>query len=115
MIARLLRFALSQRFVMIVVALALIALGLWSFQQLKIEAYPDISDTQTVVITVYPGQAWEEVAQRVAVPIERALHGERDVIVRRWGMVFVRVGVVLALDDGYVDYDEVEVVVDNVG
>ena len=46
------------------------ALGLWSFQQLKIEAYPDISDTQVVVVTLYPGRAAEEVEQQVTVPIE---------------------------------------------
>src|SRR5437867_9096585 len=88
MIARLLRFALSQRFVMIVVALALIALGLWSFQQLKIEAYPDISDTQTVVITLYPGHASEEVEQQVTVPIERALNSVPHVIARRSRTIF---------------------------
>src|SRR2546427_13144308 len=83
MIAKLLRFALQQRFVTIVMALALIGLGVWSFLQLKIEAYPDISDTQAVIITLYPGRAAEEVEQQVTVPIERALNSTTHVIARR--------------------------------
>ena len=75
MIAKLLRFALNQPFVMIAFSLGLIAMGVYSFRQLKVEAYPDISDTQAVVITLYPGHAAEEVEQQVTVPIERALNG----------------------------------------
>ena len=71
MIAKLLRFALKQRFITLLVGLTLIGAGIWSFQQLKIEAYPDISDTQVVVVTVFPGRAAEEVEQQVTVPLER--------------------------------------------
>src|SRR5919202_2675016 len=88
MIAKLLRFALHQRFVMIAISLGLIALGLWSYQQLKVEAYPDISDTQTVVITLYPGRAAEEVEQQVTIPIERALNSTPNVIARRSRTIF---------------------------
>src|SRR5437899_981019 len=112
MIARLLRFALSQRFVMIVVALALIALGLWSFQQLKIEAYPDISDTQTVVITLYPGHASEEVEQQVTVPIERALNSVPHVIARRSRTIFGLSVVELTFEYGTNDYFARQVVLE---
>src|SRR5689334_14303690 len=90
MIAKLLRFALNQRFVMIAISLGLIGLGYWSFRQLQVEAYPDISDTQTVVITLYPGHASEEVEQQVTVPIERALNGVPSVIARRSRTIFGR-------------------------
>src|ERR1043165_8349673 len=88
MIAKLLRFALQQRFVMIVMSLVLIGTGLWSFRQLKVEAYPDISDTQVVVITLFPGHAAEEVEQQVTVPIERALNSVPSVIARRSRTIF---------------------------
>src|SRR6476469_792763 len=88
MIAKLLRFALAQRFVMIVLSFGLIAMGIYSFRQLKVEAYPDISDTQAVVITLYPGHAAEEVEQQVTVPIERALNGVPGVIARRSRTIF---------------------------
>lgn len=83
MIARLLRFALEQRFVTIVLGIALIGLGVYSFRQLKVEAYPDISDTQVVVITTMPGQAAEEMEQQVTIPIERAMNSVPNVIARR--------------------------------
>ena len=83
MIAKLLRIALHQRFLSGLMGVALVGLGLWAFKQLKIEAYPDISDTQVVVITLYPGHAAEEVEQQVSVPIERALNSVPNVIARR--------------------------------
>jgi len=70
LIAQLMRFALKQRFVTVLLGLTLVGLGVWAFQQLKIEAYPDISDTQVVVVTLYPGRASEEVEQQVTVPLE---------------------------------------------
>ena len=69
MIVQLLRYALRQRFITVLAGLTLIAAGLWAFSQLKIEAYPDISDTQVVVITQFAGRAAEEVEQQVTVPI----------------------------------------------
>ena len=104
MIAKLLRFALGQRFVMLVMSLALIGLGIWSFQQLKVEAYPDISDTQVVVITLYPGHAAEEVEQQVTVPVERALNGVPSVIARRSRTIFGLSVVELTFSYGTNDY-----------
>ena len=104
MIAKLLRFALHQRFVMIVLSLGLIALGIYSFQQLKVEAYPDISDTQAVVITLFPGHAAEEVEQQVTVPIERALNGVPGVIARRSRTIFGLSVVELTFAYGTDDY-----------
>ena len=83
MIGRLLRFALQQRFLTISLTIAMIAVGVYCFRQLKIEAYPDISDTQVVVITTAPGQAAEEVEQQITVPIERALNSVPNLIARR--------------------------------
>src|SRR5262245_1145425 len=88
MIAQLLRFALANRFITVVVGLILLGLGIYSFRQLKIEAYPDISDTQVVVITVFPGHAAEEMEQQVTVPIERALNSVPQVIARRSRTIF---------------------------
>ncbi len=83
MIGRLLRFALQQRFITITITLGLVALGVYCFQQLKVEAYPDISDTQVVIITTFPGQAAEEMEQQVTIPIERALNSVPNLIARR--------------------------------
>src|SRR3989454_12353064 len=112
MIAKLLRFALQQRFVTIVMSLALIGLGIWSFLQLKVEAYPDISDTQAVIITLFPGRAAEEVEQQVTVPIERALNNTPNVIARRSRTIFGLSVVELTFADGTGDYFARQVVLE---
>jgi heavy metal efflux system protein len=112
MIARLLRLALSQRFLSVALALGLVAFGVWSFTQLSIEAYPDISDTQVVVITVYPGHAAEEIEQQVSVPIERALNAVPNVIARRSRTIFGLSVVELTFEYGTNDYFARQVVLE---
>ena len=112
MIAQLLRFALRQRFITVLIGLTLVAVGLWAFSQLKIEAYPDISDTQVVVISQYPGRAAEEVEQQVTVPIERALNSAPNVIARRSRTIFGLSVVELTFDYGTNDYFARQVVLE---
>src|SRR3954454_23847214 len=112
MIAQLLRFALKQRFVTVLIGLTLIGVGVWAFNQLKIEAYPDISDTQVVVITLFPGRAAEEVEQQVTVPIERALNSAPNVIARRSRTIFGLSVVELTFAHGTDDYFARQVVLE---
>ena len=112
MIATLLRLALRQRFLSIVLGLALIGVGLWAFNQLSIEAYPDISDTQVVVISLYPGHAAEEIEQQVSVPIERALNSVPNVIARRSRTIFGLSVVELTFEYGTNDYFARQVVLE---
>lgn len=112
MIAQLLRSALRQRFITLLIGLTLIAMGWWAFLQLKIEAYPDISDTQVVVITQFPGRATEEVEQQVTVPIERALNSAPGVIARRSRTIFGLSVVELTFDYGTNDYFARQVVLE---
>jgi heavy metal efflux system protein len=112
MIAQLLRFALKQRFITLLAGLTLIGMGIWAFLQLKIEAYPDISDTQVVVVTQYPGRATEEVEQQITVPIERALNSAPRVIARRSRTIFGLSVVELTFDYGTDDYFARQVVLE---
>ncbi len=112
MIATLLRLALRQRFLSIVLGLALIGLGLWAFTQLSVEAYPDISDTQVVVVTLYPGHAAEEIEQQVSVPVERALNSVPHVIARRSRTIFGLSVVELTFEYGTDDYFARQVVLE---
>ena len=104
MISKLLRFALQQPFITIVLSIALIGLGIYSFRQLKIEAYPDISDTQVTVITTFPGQAAEEMELQVTVPIERALNSTPNIIARRSRTIYGLSVVELTFAYGTNDY-----------
>src|ERR1700687_3593689 len=112
MIAHLLRLALHQRFLSILLGMALVGLGVWAFTQLSIEAYPDISDTQVVVISLYPGHAAEEIEQQVSVPIERALNSVPNVIARRSRTIFGLSVVELTFEYGTNDYFARQVVLE---
>src|SRR5437899_12319652 len=112
MLARVLEFALHHRAVIIVAVLAMAAAGAWSFTQLKLEAYPDISDPGVVVITLYPGFAAEEVEKQVTVPIERALNNTPNVIARRSRTIFGLSVVGLTFTDITNDYFARQVVLE---
>ena len=88
MLAGLLGLALRHRVPVLVTVLAMAGAGVWAFKQLKLEAYPDISDTGVVVITLYPGFAAEEVEQQVTIPIERALNNTARLISRLSRTIF---------------------------
>src|SRR5215468_7223562 len=104
MVGYLLRFALRQRLLVIALGLALVGVGAYVFMNLRVEAYPDISDTQAVVISLYPGHAAEEVERQVTVPIERALNNVPRVISRRSRTIFGLSVVELTFDDPTDDY-----------
>src|SRR5664279_4627784 len=75
MIARLVSFALKQPFVIVIAALALMVWGVWSFQKLPIDAYPDLSPPHVELITQWPGHAAEEVERLVTIPMEIEMNG----------------------------------------
>lgn len=112
MIAQLLGFALRQRFISVLAGILLAILGVWSFRQLKIEAYPDISDTQVVIVTQYPGRATEEVEQQVTIPLERSLNSTPNVIARRSRTIFGLSVIELTFAYGTNDYFARQVVLE---
>jgi len=103
-VSRVLEIALARRGAVVSGALVLAVVGVWAFGQLKLEAYPDISDPGVVVITSFPGFAAEEVEQQVTVPIERALNNTPHVIARRSRTIFGLSVVELTFADGTDDY-----------
>ncbi|UPK69569.1 efflux RND transporter permease subunit [Chitinophaga filiformis] len=104
MIRNLLIFSLKNRWVIILMGLGLMGIGYWCFTQLKIEAYPDIADTNVIIVAQYPGRAAEEVEQQVTIPIERALQNTPNVLDRRSRTIFGLSVVQLTFTDGTDDY-----------
>jgi len=72
---RLTRFAIRHRWLMMALTAALVAVGVWSFQRLPIDATPDITNVQVQINTEAPGYSPLESEQRVTYPIETALAG----------------------------------------
>ena len=75
MIRRVVSFALHQPLFIVLMAVLFIGGGWAAFHSLPIEAFPDVSDIQVNVITLYPGRAPEEVEKQVTMPIETVLNG----------------------------------------
>ena len=75
MIAALIRFSLIQRLMLLLVAVAVVAGGLWAFRTLPIDAFPDIYTPQVQVIVKAPGMTPSEVESRITFPIEIEMQG----------------------------------------
>ncbi|MBI2735893.1 MAG: CusA/CzcA family heavy metal efflux RND transporter [Rhodospirillales bacterium] len=75
MINRILDFSIHNRWLVVMVALAVGALGAWNFTRLPIDAVPDITNVQVQVNTVAPGYSPLEVEQRITFPLETAMGG----------------------------------------
>ncbi|MFZ5635576.1 MAG: efflux RND transporter permease subunit [Pseudomonadota bacterium] len=75
MLTQLIRFAIAHRWLMLALALALAALGGWSFTKLPIDAVPDITNVQVQINTEAPGYSPLESEQRVTFPVETAMAG----------------------------------------
>src|SRR5690242_2075465 len=75
MIDAVLGFSIRQRWLVILLALGVGALGAWNFTRLPIDAVPDITNVQVQVNTVAPGYSPLEVEQRITFPLETAMGG----------------------------------------
>ena len=75
MIDKILEFSVRQRVLVLMGALALLFVGLWSAMKLPMDAIPDITGVQVQVNTTVPALAPDEVEKLVTVPLEMALGG----------------------------------------
>jgi heavy metal efflux system protein len=75
MIDKILEFALRQRVIVLLGALALIGIGLWSAFRLPIDAVPDITNVQVQINTSVPALAPEEIEKLITYPIEVEMGG----------------------------------------
>ncbi|MCW3847907.1 efflux RND transporter permease subunit [Sphingomonas sp. LB-2] len=69
MIGSLIRWSVANRFFVVLGALALVAAGLLAVRATPIDALPDLSDTQVIIRTSYPGQAPQIVENQVTYPL----------------------------------------------
>ena len=75
MIESLIRGALNQRLVVVVLAFVLLAFGLHAAQKLSVDAFPDVTNVQVQIATEVAGRSPEEVERLVTAPIEIAMTG----------------------------------------
>ncbi len=69
MIAALIRWSVANRFLVLLATAIVAAIGVWSVRQTPLDAIPDLSDTQVIIRTTYPGQAPQIVEDQVTYPL----------------------------------------------
>ncbi|MBY0493845.1 MAG: CusA/CzcA family heavy metal efflux RND transporter [Cyanobacteria bacterium] len=75
MIRRIVSVALHQPVYILLLLVLFVAGGIAAFRSLPVEAFPDVTDVQVTVITLFPGHAPEEVEKQVTIPLEIGLSG----------------------------------------
>ena len=75
MIASMIRAALSQRLVVIVLALVLCGFGIRAAMNLSVDAFPDVTNVQVQIASEAPGRSPEEIERFVTVPLEISMTG----------------------------------------
>ena len=75
MIASIIRGALRQRLVVLVIALALMATGIFAVKKLSVDAFPDVTNVQVLIATQSTGRSPEEMERFVTVPLEISMTG----------------------------------------
>src|SRR5436309_11873686 len=69
MIAKLIRWSIANRFLVVLATLALAAWGIWAASRTPLDAIPDLSDVQVIIRTTYPGQAPRIVENQITYPL----------------------------------------------
>ena len=104
MIDQFVDICLRHRVAVIVIALLLAVFGIYAWETLSVEAYPELGDVAAQVTTQLPGLAAEEVEQLITVPLEREINGTPGLLLMRSSSTFGLSLITVLFRDGYEDY-----------
>jgi cobalt-zinc-cadmium resistance protein CzcA len=104
MIDQLVGFCLHRRVALIILAALLVGAGIYAWETLSVEAYPELGDVAAQVTTQMPGLAAEEVEQLITVPLERQINGTPGLFLMRSTSTFGLSLITVLFRDGYEDY-----------
>ncbi len=83
MVNAVIEYSARNRFIVFLLVFSLAAAGLWAMRQTPVDALPDISDTQVIVYTTWPGRSPDLVEDQITYPIVTALLSAPKVTVVR--------------------------------
>src|SRR6185436_15880296 len=104
MIARLIEWSLHHRLLVAALTLIVCVAGVWAFSRQPVDAYPDISAQQVLILSPFPGRAPEEIERQVTIPIELAMGSVPNVQVIRSRTIFGLSIVSLIFEEGVDKY-----------
>ena len=99
MLGKLIDAAVERRGLTLALGAVFVIFGIHTLGKLRIEAFPDVTNVQVMVIGLYPGQAAEEVEKKVTIPVERALVGVPRALMQRSITSFGLSQVIVTFDD----------------
>ncbi|MEO7044894.1 MAG: efflux RND transporter permease subunit, partial [Ferruginibacter sp.] len=105
LIKNIIHFSLRHRYLVFFLTAVLAALGVWSYQNTPIETFPDVTNTQIIIITQWPGKSAEEVEKFITIPLEVVLNSvqkkENLRTTSSFGLSYVRIIFNDGVDDGF--------------
>jgi cobalt-zinc-cadmium resistance protein CzcA len=104
MIRRIVSTSLHQPLLVVMLMVLFVGAGIAAFRSLPVEAFPDVTDVQVTVITLFPGHAPEEVEKQVTVPLEIGLSGLPNAVRMFSHTQFGLSYIILTFDDNANDY-----------
>jgi heavy metal efflux system protein len=104
MIDQFVAFCLHRRVAVIVITALLFGFGIYAWETLSVEAYPELGDVAAQVTTQVPGLAAEEVEQLITVPLEREINGTPGLLLMRSSSTFGLSLITVLFRDGHEDY-----------
>src|SRR5215471_9587796 len=94
-IKRIIHFSLRHRYLVFFLTGVLAAIGIYSYKHTPIETFPDVTNTQIIIIAQWPGRSAEEVEKFVTIPMETVLNSVQKKINLRttsaFGLCYIRI------------------------
>ena len=104
MIARLIRWSIDNRLLVLLATLMVAALGVWAMLRTPLDAIPDLSDVQVIIRTTYPGQAPQIVDNQITYPLATTMMSVPGAKTVRGYSVFGDSFVYILFEDGTDQY-----------
>ena len=105
LIKRIIHFSLRHRYFVFFLTGVLAVLGFVSYRNTPIETFPDVTNTQIIIIAQWPGRSAEEVEKFISIPLETALNSVQQKVNLRststFGLCFIRIIFEDGIDDAF--------------
>ena len=95
-----LAFSLKRKYFILFATLVLLVMGIITFRNMPIEAFPDVTNTEVDIITQWPGRSAEEIEKFITIPIEISMNPVQKKISLRSTSIFGLSYVKLIFEDG---------------
>ena len=98
-IKNIIHFSLRHRYLVFFLTAVIAVIGIFSYKETPIETFPDVTNTQIIIITQWPGRSAEEVEKFITIPLEVELNSVQKKINLRTNSSFGLSYITIIFDD----------------